>query len=200
VAVLGGAWVLRDYVLGRPVAAPPPPAVSQLAQRAIDSQVELARRKLEAGEFADAVRQAEGALKLDPSNAAAQRVLDEAAATLKQIDEALGAVHAAGRDRERLARAALDLMTLDPGHPEAESAATAAGAAFRPRADEARRLEQQARGAAEQAGADRAPAFAEGVDLESQGQQALAAGQVVTAARRFLEARGRFERARHTSR
>jgi tetratricopeptide (TPR) repeat protein len=200
VAVLGGAWVLRGYVLGRPVTAPPPPAVSQLAQRAIDSQVELARRKLEAGEFADAVRQAEGALKLDPRNAAAQKVLDEAAATLKQIDEALVAVRAAGGDRERLARAAFALMTLDPGHPEAESAATAAGAAFRPRADEARRLEREARRAAEQAGADRAPAFGEGIDLESQGQQALAAGQAVTAARRFLEARGRFERARHASR
>ena len=69
---------------------PPPPEVSQLAQRAIDSQVELARRKLEAGEFADAVRQAEGALKLDPQNAAARQLLDEAAVTLERIDDGPG--------------------------------------------------------------------------------------------------------------
>ena len=104
-AVLGGAWALRGYVLGGPATPPAPPAgVSQLAQRAIDSQVELARRKLEAGELADAVRQAEGALKLDPQNASARQVLDEAAATLRRIDEALAAVRAAGTDRERLAR------------------------------------------------------------------------------------------------
>jgi hypothetical protein len=166
----------------------------------VDSQVELARRKLETRDFADAVRQAEGALKLDPRNAAARQVLDEAAATLKRIDEALTAVRSSGGDRERLAGAALELMTLDPGHPEAENAATAAGSSFRPKAEEARRLEQQARRAAEQAGADGAPAFAEGADLERQGEQALAAGQSVVAARRFLEARGRFERARHASR
>ena len=200
-AVLGGAWALRDTVLGRPAMPPSPPAeISQLAQRAVDSQVELARRKLETRDFADAVRQAEGALKLDPRNAAARQVLDEAAATLKRIDEALTAVRSSGGDRERLAGAALELMKLDPGHPEAEKAATAAGGSFRPKAEEARQLEQQARRAAEQAGADGAPAFAEGADLERQGEQALAAGQSVAAARRFLEARGRFERARHASR
>ena len=197
-AVLGGGWALRDYLLGRPVT--PPPEVSQLAQRAIDSQVELARRKLEAGEFADAVRQAEGALKLDPRNAAARQVLDEAAATLQRIDEAVTAVRAAGGDRERLATAALALMTLDPGHPDAEKAATGAGGSFRPKAEEARRLGQQARRSAEQAGAESTPAYAEGADLERRGEQALAAGQAASAARFFLEARGRFERARHASR
>jgi hypothetical protein len=200
-ALVGGAWVLRGSWLGGPAATPPPPApVSPLAQRAIDSQVELARRKLEAGEYADAVRQAEGALKLDPRNVPARKVLDEAEATLKRIDAAVGAVREAGTDRGRLARAALDLMTLDPGHPEAEKAATAAGSAFRPRADEARRLEQQARRAAEQAGAAQLSSFDEGVALERQGDQALASGYAVTAARRFLEARNRFERAQRSPR
>jgi tetratricopeptide (TPR) repeat protein len=200
-ALVGGAWVLRGSLPGGPAATPPPPApVSLLAQRAIDSQVELARRKLEAGEYADAVRQAEGALKLDPQNVPARKVLDEAEATLRRIDAAVGAVREAGTERDRLARAALDLMTLDPGHPEAEKAATAAGSAFRPRADEARRLEQQARRAAEEAGAGQLSSFDEGVALERQGDQALASGYAVTAARRFLEARNRFERAQRTPR
>jgi len=200
-ALLAGAWALRGYLLGRPApAATPAPAISEIARRAIESQVELARRKLEAGEYADAVRQAEGALKLDPQNARARQVLDEAAATLRQVDEAVGAVREAGTDRERLARAALALMVLDPGHSEAERAAATAGTAFRARADEARRLEQQARRAAEQAGAAERPTFGEGLELERQGDQALASGYAVTAARRFLEARSRFERAQRDAR
>jgi tRNA A-37 threonylcarbamoyl transferase component Bud32 len=200
-AVLGGAWALRDSLRGGKAATPPPPPeISRIAQRAIDSQVELARRKLEAGEYADAVRQAEGALKLDPGNVPARQVLDEAAAALERIDVAVGAVRAAGGNREQLARAAFDLMALDPGHPEGEKAAVAAGGAFRPRADEARGLAQQARRAAEQANASPLPAFGEGVDLERQGDEALRVGATVVAARRFFEARSRFDRARRSSR
>jgi len=200
-AVVGGGWALRSSVLGRPEPSPSPAAgISPLAQRAIDSQIELARRKLEAGEVADAVRQAEGALKLDPENAAARQVLDQAADRLKKVDEAVGALGAAGADRRRLADAALGLMVLDPGHPEAEKAAAAAGSAFRPKADEARRLEQEARKAARLAGAEGAPLFAEGITFEQQGDEALASGYAVVAARRFLEARNRFERAGRSSR
>jgi hypothetical protein len=198
--VLGGGWALRTFVLDRTAPAPSPGAgTGDLARRAIDSQIELARRKLEAGELADAVQQAEGALAFDPANAAAREVRDDAAARLKQIDVAVGAVHAADGDRTRLADAAFGLMVLDPRHPEAEKAAAAAGDTFRPKADEARRLEEEARQAARQAGADGAPLFAEAIDLERQGDQALASGDVVTAARRFLEARNRFERARRAS-
>ena len=112
----------------------------------------------------------------------------------------MGALRAAGADRERLAGAALDLMALDPGHPEAEKAATAAGSAFRPQGRRGPPARAAGPTAAEQAGAERAPAFAEGVDLERQGDEALASGYAVVAARRFLEARNRFERARRSSR
>jgi hypothetical protein len=180
-------------------AASPANEISQLAQRAIDSQLELARRRLEAGELADAVRQAEGALKLDPRNAAAKQILADANAMLRRIDGAVAGIRAAGRDPERLAAAAFELMQLDPGHPDAEAAATEAGSRFEPRVEEARRLEQDARHSAEQRGAAQIPAFAEGADLEHQGQQALDASHTVLAARRFLEARRLFERAGHPS-
>ena len=201
VALLAGAWVLRGWLAGSPAAAPAAaPEVSSLAQAVVDSQVELARRRLDSGDATDAARQAERALKLDPKNAAARQVLDEASAVLRRVDEAVSAVRAAGSDRERLADAALALMTLDPAHPEAERAATAAGPAFRSRADAARRLEQQARRDAEAAGQGGTPAFAAGVDLERQGDRDLQSGQAVSAARRFLEARSRFDHARGPSR
>ena len=91
-------------------------------------------------------------------------------------------------------------MKVDPRSPQAEAAAAAAGASFRPRAEQARRQAAEARAAAEAAGASRASAYADGVALEKQGEQSLRAGQTVTAAQRFLEARARFERAGHSPR
>jgi tRNA A-37 threonylcarbamoyl transferase component Bud32/tetratricopeptide (TPR) repeat protein len=198
--VLGGAWAVRQYVLNQPAAAPAQSKeVRSLAQAVIDTQVELARRRLDAGDVADAVHQAERALKLDPQNAAARQVFEEASAALKRIDAAVATLRRAEGDPARLATAAFELMKLDPGHPEAQKAATAAGAAFRPRVDEARRLEQQERKAAEDEGGGRRSAFSDGVVLERQADQALQSGQTVVAARRYLEARALFARARRES-
>ena len=137
-------------------------------------------------------------MKLDPQNAQARQVQDEAAAALKAIDDAVAAVGSAtaADDRERLADAAFALMTLAPAHPEGERAATAAGPLFRPRAEAARRLAQDARRAAEQAGSGQTTAFLEAAQAQQKGEQALTAGQVVPAARSFLQARAGFERAR----
>jgi len=199
-AVLAGGWALRRYVLSEPGAAPTQaPEVRSLAQAVADTQVELARRRLDAGDVADAARQAERALKLDPQNAGARQVFDEASASLKRIAEAVTALREAEGDPERLAGAAFELMKLDPGHPEAERAASAAGSAFRPRVDEARRLEQGERRAAEQRDAGRRPAFAEGLNREAAANKALQQGQAPAAARAFLEARRLFARARRES-
>jgi tRNA A-37 threonylcarbamoyl transferase component Bud32/tetratricopeptide (TPR) repeat protein len=196
-AVVGvGAWALQRFVLSRPAPAPSEaPEVSNLAKALIDNQIELAQRRLDSGDFTDAVRVAERALKLDPQSEGAKRVFEEATTTLKQIDAAVAALGPARGDNERLADAALALMQLDPDHPEAGKAATAAGAAFNSRATQARQQEQAARQAAEQAGAARRPAFGEAADQERQGDKALDAGQAVTAARRFLRARRLFEQA-----
>jgi len=199
VAVAGGTWALRAWVLGRPTATPPPPEVQSLAAAVIDSQVELARRRLDTGDYVEAARQAERALKLDPAHAEARAVADEAAAGLARIQTALAALRQAGSGAGSAA-AAFELMKVDPGSPDAEAAATGAGAAFLPRAEDARRLAEQARAAATAAGAARATAFADGVALQRQGEQSLRAGQSVAAAQRFLEARARFERAGHAPR
>jgi tetratricopeptide (TPR) repeat protein len=194
-AVAGGAWALRTWVLSRPAASPQPPEVSDLAAAVIDTQVELARRKLDTGDYAGAAGQAERALKLDKTHDGARSVLDEASIALGRVEEAVAALRkATARGGEGAAGAAFELMKVDPSHPEAEKAAKAAGAGFRPRAEEARRLAAEARTAADGAGASRLPAFADGVALEKQGEQALQSGQPAAAARRFLEARIRFER------
>jgi tRNA A-37 threonylcarbamoyl transferase component Bud32/tetratricopeptide (TPR) repeat protein len=194
-AVAGGSWALRAFVLGRP-SATPPPEVANLAAAVADTQVELAQRKLDAGDYAEAVRQAERALKLFPANAEARAVAGEAEAGLARVEAALLALRqAAGGSAS--AAAAFELMKIAPRHPDAEVAAAAAGTAFRPRAEEARRLAAEARVAA---GASRGPAYTDGVALEKEGEQSLRTGQAVSAAQSFLEARIRFQRAGRPSR
>jgi serine/threonine protein kinase len=203
VLVIGGGWALRRAVLAPPPPPPSaPPALDGLARKAVDSEVELARRRLEAGLFADAAREAQQALKLDPQNAAAREIADEAGVALKGIDQAASALRDAvtSGERERMARAAFNLMKVDPANAEAEKAASAAGAAFRARADEARRLSQDARREAEGAGATGTAAFATGAGLDEKGAQAQSAGQAVAAARQFLAARLAYERARKARR
>jgi hypothetical protein len=198
----GSAWVVSTFVFGRSASPGESPQVQSLAQAVIDSQVELALRRLDASDFADAARQAERALQLDPKNARALQVQTEAHAALKRIEEGIAAVQVAraAGGGDRLAAAALELMKLAPGHPEAEKAAAEAGASFRSRVDEARALGRQARRAAEEAGAGGRPAFADGVGLDQQAERAQREGQAVVAARRFLEARNAFERARREGR
>jgi hypothetical protein len=159
-AVAGGAWALRTWVLSRPTASPQPPEVANLAAAVIDTQVELARRKLDTGDYAGAARQAERALKLDPTHEGARSVMDEASVALRRVEAAATALRQAGaRGGEASMGAAFELMKADPSHPEAEKAAKAAGAGFRPRAEEARRLATAARTAADRAGGSRLPAF-----------------------------------------
>jgi serine/threonine protein kinase len=197
-AVIGGGWALRRALLAPPPPRPtPPPALDSLARRAVESEVELARRRLDAGLFADALGEANRALRLEPQNAAARQIADEAGVALKAVGEAASALReaVASGQRERVAGAAFELMKLDPANGEAEKAATAAGAAFRPRAGEARRLAQDARREAEGAGSQGTAAFATGVGLDEKGALALNAGQAVAAARQFLAARLAYERA-----
>jgi len=200
VVVAVGGWALRRHVLGPAAVPPAPPAgeVQGLTRKAVDSQVELARRRLDAGLYAEAVREAEQALRLDPRNAAALQIVQEAGAAQKAIDDAVAALRKAVTigERERVAGAAFDLMKLDPENGEAEKAAAAAGPAFRPRAEEARRLVQDARREADSAGSSGSAAFATAIGLDDKGGQALRSGQPVAAARQFLAARLAFERAR----
>jgi serine/threonine-protein kinase len=193
-----GGWGLRDRLIGPP-ATPSPPAPAQgLVRKAVESQVELARRRLAAGHYADAAREAEQALRLDPGNAEARQIREEAVSARRAIDGAVAALREAesSGDRERIAAAAFALMSLEPANGDAAKGAASAGPAFRDRAEEARRLAQDARRAAEGAGANGSAAFATGVGLAERATQALRSGQPVEAAGQFLAARVAFDRAR----
>jgi predicted Ser/Thr protein kinase/tetratricopeptide (TPR) repeat protein len=193
-ALVGGALVVRRLV-SPPVAAPTSaPGVQTMARELADTRAKLARRKLDGGDFTNAIRDAERALEMDPSNAEARTILDSANALQRRVAEAVAALRAATSDAAR-ADAALALMKLDPANAEAETAARGVGAAFRSRAEHAKALTGEARRAAEQKGRGNEPAADEAAGIAAQGEQALRANDSVLAARRFLEARARYEQA-----
>ena len=123
--------------------------------------MQLAQRRLDSGDFAAAVRDAESALKLDPANADAKAVLEEASGRVERAERAAAALREAQARGGDVAAAAFELMKVDPTNAEAEKAAQASGAAFRPRAEEARRDAAEARTAADGAGAASLPGFAD---------------------------------------
>jgi tetratricopeptide (TPR) repeat protein len=173
----------------------PPPQVAALVQAALATRVEVAQRRLDSGDYAAAVREAESALKIVKDNAEAKAILAEASDLVKRSDEAAAALEQAQAKGGDVAAAAFELMKVDPAHPDAQKALASAGASFRPRAEEAQRLAADAEKAADAAGGSRQPGFSAARTLADQGRQALQSGQFVNAARRFLEARIRFERA-----
>ena len=189
------AWARRA-----PQEASPQPQVARLLADAISTRVQVAQRKLDAGDFKAAIEAAQRALNLDPTHAGAKAILEEASERLEPAAKAalaLGDAQARGGD---VAGAAFELMKIDPAHPKAEAAAQASGAAFRSRAEAARREAAQAHEAAKGAGASSLPAFTDATALEGQGQQAFESREFALAARRFLEARIRFERAERAAR
>jgi serine/threonine protein kinase len=206
VAVAGGGLLVARR--SEPAPTPPPPTarpaqVDGLAQELARSQVELARRRANAGDFRDAMRQAERALKIDPANKDAQGIFSRAKATAEQADQAAATARqaASAGDNGRAADALWTLLGVEPGNAAAEEVAPKVESAFRGRADEARRAMTTARQAAEASKAAAAlDSFKDGVDLVRQGETEYKASRFATAARRFLTARERFERASRTTR
>lgn len=198
-AVLAGvvlAWLLLRR--GAPAAAPSPGTqVDTLARAVAVTQAELARKKLDAGDYEDAARQAERALGFDPSNADARDVQRRARAVLLERGNAERAAREAAASGDA-ARAAEALWALMRVHPEAASIADLAPAreaAFEGRAEEARRTMVTARAAADSAGFAGVDAFKDGERLAREGDGAARARRWATAAARFLAARARFTRA-----
>jgi hypothetical protein len=194
VVVVVAVLALRP-MLGGAREPEPPPQVAALVQAALATRVEVAQRRLDSGDYAAAVREAESALKIVKDNAEAKAILAEASDLVKRSDEAAAALEQAQAKGGDVAAAAFELMKVDPAHPDAQKALASAGASFRPRAEEAQRLAADAEKAADAAGGSRQPGFSAARTLADQGRQALQSGQFVNAARRFLEARIRFERA-----
>ena len=182
-------WVRWDSNIAAVAPTPAAPKLDGLARAVVETQVELARKKLDAGDYEQAAHQAERALKLDPESAAAQAVLTKASRLRDQINQAVAGARAGTADSY------WQLLQLAPDHPAAAEVAHAFDPAFKDRADDARRLMSADQIAAEKAQASRLDGFKEGVSLAREGDASLKAKAYAAAARDFMRARERFQKA-----
>ena len=203
--VVGGGLAAALLLAGlgfalRPAPAAPaatrPAQVDSLAQAVAGTEVEVASRQMAAGDYREAQRRADRALKMDPGNADAKRLLEQARNVVEASDKA-AAVAAAATDVAAGAASYVEMVGLDPRHPEAESLAGRFEAAVTgAHVETGRKAAADARQAAEAAGAERAPSFADGGRRFKDAETASRAGRKASAVRGFYEARDLFARAR----
>ena len=204
-AIAAGAVLLTRKGPAAPTSAAGSAAdrqIDKLARAVVETQIELARRRMETGDYEDAARQAQKALRLDPEDAGAKKVLAEARKAKDEIDQAAGEAQTAADsgDRARAAGAYWKLLEVAPDHPAAGELAGRLDPAFRARAEEAQGRAARARQAADQGQTGRAESFREGASLFGEGEAAFRAKRYAAAAREFMRARVRFERAQRTGR
>jgi eukaryotic-like serine/threonine-protein kinase len=201
VLLVFGLWFVFRPSNSRVEASPPattrPAQVNELARTLAASQAELAQKRLVAGDYNEALRQAEKAVRLDPTNAEAQDVVQKAGALRDRVEKAATeARRAMGEGGEAAAADALwNLLVLDPHHPAVTDLLPRLEKALGSRSEEARRRAAQARSAAEKANASGVDAFKDAVNLSRDGDTAAKASRFATATQKYLEAAAAFERA-----
>jgi tetratricopeptide (TPR) repeat protein len=180
-------------------AAPEGPAdLDSLTRTLVETQVELSRKRLAAGDPDDAVRQAERALGFDPRSAAAREALEEARSVRDRIATAASDARASV-DRGDTAGAAAAFWRLiqdAPDHSAATELAPGLEAFLKPQVGVARQAMDDSRRAAEKARADRTEEFTEGAAFARDGDAAQSRGAYATATCAFMKAAHRFRRAR----
>ena len=197
----GGLFLLARESPATQAVTPPPTApraqVDRLAQELVGSQIELARRRMNAGDYRAAAREAERAMKLDPQNAEAQALFERAKKTADDADSAaeLARAAAASGPPGAAAEGLWKVLVIDPAHPAVDEMAPAHESTFKARADEARRLMTEAKAAADKANGANLDPYREATALARDGDAAYKAGRYVTAARKLVQARDRYERA-----
>jgi len=189
VALLAAVLVVIRQTGSSETAEAHAPEVDNLTRVLVGNQVEIARKRLAAGEYALAVQQAERALKLDPQDEEANAIFEEAQGILTRVEDALARADADPPG------ALWELLQADPDHARAAALASANEAALQGRVAEARTAASTARDAARQAGAAGSPAFKQAESLVSEASADESAGRHATAALKLMKARVRFARA-----
>jgi tRNA A-37 threonylcarbamoyl transferase component Bud32 len=198
--VLAAGW----FLVRRPPASVPGANATQdragreLTRDIVDTRVTLARRRLEAGDYAGAAREAESALRFDAESGAARETVAKAQDALARIERAVTETQAgiASRDADRARDAYWELLMLAPQLEVVGELAGALEGGFRARAEEARLLMKGARATAQAEQATLLESFQHGVASGDAGEAAFRDRRFASAAREFMKARGSFERAR----
>ena len=193
-------WATRPAQQPSQQAASTPASAPAVDHAAVEAALKRATQALEAGDFAEAERQADAALALVPDHADARQLRQRAATTRESVTSGLREAreHFDSGRFEDASRAAGNVLSLVPGHAEARQLMQDAAARSRGRgAAEARTRMNQAKSAARSAGAPNlAPApYTAALGVERTAQRLYDAGQLADATARFYEASGLFRSA-----
>ena len=193
--VVGGILTFRTPA--KPALDPNAAQKDALTQALADTKVELAEKSLDGKQYGDAVTYAEQALKFDPQNAGAKRVLEAAQKQLAELAAANAAAQQAieAGDMDKAAKELARLMAIDPTHPAVVELTGKLNSRFRGQAEDARTSMARSRTAAEKAGASSQRVFGEAVGLSNQGESLFVKSEFAASTQKFLEARDTFDRA-----
>jgi hypothetical protein len=213
-AALGLVFLLLvgvGFVVVRNLSAPPAPSapagqpgkLDELVRQAVETQVELAQKRFDAGDYRDAYQRSERVLKLDPTNETAKKVFAEAREIKEKVDEGTKQARealAAG-DRAKAGDGYWTLLLADPDDSAARELASDLDGGFEARAAEARKLMEASRAAAAKSpSAARLDSFKQADGMAQDADASLRSRKYAAAARDFLRARQRFDRSARGSR
>ncbi len=197
VLVAAGLALFRSQSgVGDPAAEGSAAKLNLMMQDVAKKKAELARSRLEAGDYEDALEKAKDALKYDKEQAEALAVQQKAMEIRKRVEAALGAARPAPGSPTPAARAAFwELLQVAPDRKEARDFAPTYDSFMRTEAVEARRLMDAAQKAAVAARADELEDFKAAGRMKMEAEAALKEDRFATAARDFMRAHERFRRA-----
>ncbi len=186
-------WLLLPRSPRSSDATPPLPSVAPVAPALDSDALGSARRALEARDYKAAASRAEEILAVEPGNASARQIVDDARRALRELSAGLARAREAleAGDTERAARV---LAPMDAGDPEVERLATRLNDVLKGQAQEARRTLERARQSAASAHAN-AGDMAAASALARAGEDALRRGDLAVAVRQFSQSREAYERA-----
>jgi len=186
------------------VATAVPAAQDQLGMITLDlanSKLELARTEYENHDYAAAAGSAREALGLDPTNADAKALVEQAEKAQKDLDAAVAEARAAAaRGDTSTATAALGrVLALDSRHPVAAELSQSLNQSFRQQAEDARRQTAASRAAADKLRASALPEYVAAAKLTGEADAVFQREQFTAAAQKYLASRDGFEAARRAA-
>ncbi|HEY7924441.1 MAG TPA: serine/threonine-protein kinase [Vicinamibacteria bacterium] len=200
-----GFWLRQRTVAPSGAGATAAPAAQdQLGMITLDlanSKLELARTEYENHDYAAAAGSAREALGLDPTNADAKALVEQAEKAQKDLDAAVAEARAAAaRGDTSSATAALGrVLALDSRHPVAAELSQSLNQSFRQQAEDARRQTAASRAAADKLRASALPEYVAAAKLTAEADGVFQREQFTAAAQKYLASRDGFEAARRAA-
>jgi serine/threonine protein kinase len=200
-----GFWLRQRTVAPSGAGATAAPAAQdQLGMITLDlanSKLELARTEYENHDYAAAAASAREALGLDPTNADAKALVEQAEKAQKDLDAAVAEARAAAaRGDTSSATAALGrVLALDSRHPVAAELSQSLNQSFRQQAEDARRQTAASRAAADKLRASALPEYVAAAKLTAEADGVFQREQFTAAAQKYLASRDGFEAARRAA-